>query len=152
MKIYPQQESTVQDFIKKFEDKLKEGKAFRVEFSSAEKRSLDQNALFQVWTRQYACEKLGINPKDLQNNTHDRFKLAFKRAFYNYTGYKGLIITGERDPLTDKAVPPRPVSTKDYPPPIMFEFMEYIQHFAGEQGITLEAKGQFLKLKQEQQV
>lgn len=152
MKIYPQQESTVQDFLKKFEEKVKEGKPFRVEFASAEKRSLDQNALFQVWTRQYACENLGVHPKNLGDNTHDMFKLAFKRAFYNYTGYKGLIITDERDPLTGKLVPPRPISTKNYPPEIMFEFMEYIQNFAGEQGITLESKGQFLKLKQDQQV
>jgi len=113
--------------------------------SSKTRRSIEQNALFQVWARQFAAHLKGSH--DVTDDEHEDTKYTLQRACYAATGWDFLIEV-RRDLLKGKDGPPGRKSTAKLSPGEMFQFMEWVQMLAAEKGLILEAHGEYADLQQ----
>lgn len=116
----------------------------RVVFSSPELgqgRSLDQNALFHVWMRQYAGYLTKTDAQLVPTGVVDGMKRHCKIMFWKEFKHDWMMhtITNPKTGESKKDV----VSTKVLSKARMFEFMEWIQATAANDGLILEAKGEY---------
>lgn len=121
-----------------------EAKYLKVTVREGKARTLDQNSLFHVWSRQYCAFVLQKHEKLISDAEHEAMKLTLKRHFYAAERNPWMLCT-----VTDyftKETKRDYVSTTRLERGEMFMFMEWIQNKAAEQGLLLEAKGEFAEL------
>lgn len=107
-------------------------------------RSLDQNALFHVWMREYAGHLTKTAPNLVPTGVIEGMKRHCKVMFYNETR-ANWIMTNIVNPKTGQSKKDV-VSTKHLSKSHMFEFMEWIQASAANDGLILESKGEYQEL------
>lgn len=111
-------------------------------------RSLDQNALLHVWSREIAAHALKKEIKAVEIGEHDGCKRSLKRKFWIETRHAWLIYTIV-DPLTGETKKDLS-SSSQWTHNNMFEFLTWLQAYAAtELGLTLESKGEFLRRQQD---
>lgn len=148
--VNPIEPDSINQFLLLFKNYVADRKPFRVVFSNPKKRSLDQNALFHVWCWEYGVHI--TNAGHLTGKAKDKLidctKKSIKAKAYNEFGWEFLltriknIFTGE---ITTEYR-----STAEYESGQMYQFMEYVQNIAAQDGLILESKGQFKELKESQ--
>ena len=109
------------------------------EFKSA--RSLDQNAFWQIVSREIAkklCEAAG---SDYDSESHEWCKGILKRRY-------GLV-RKRWNPLERKEQPYL-LSTKDYDKGELHELISKTLEYAAEIGVLIEAQGEYLDLRESQ--
>lgn len=122
-------------------------KSTTVCFSSPDtKRSIDQNALFQKWAREYACHTL--NKQTVSEAEHDAMKYTLQRHAYADTGWAYLL--GEKRDLFTGEVKPDRAHTKNFDKGEMHQFLNWVQNRAAQDGLMLESLGEYQQLQAEQ--
>jgi hypothetical protein len=111
-------------------------------------RSLDQNSLFQVWSREAAAYIASKHTRDVTEEEFESMKRKMKHAFYSDTGSPWMILK-LTDPLTGESRPEFRSSAK-YGRGEMFEFLTWIQMFWAKLGLVLESKGEYAALVRKQ--
>ena len=133
------------EFHRFLKAEYRNGKYIYVSYKTAKQRSLDQNALFHVWCREFSAHHASCKLRDVTEDMMTDTKYTFKKLYYQHTGNPELIkknediFTGEK-----KSVPQ---STKIYSVGTMFDFMEFVQNLASTKDLMLESSGQYLELK-----
>lgn len=111
-------------------------------------RSLNQNALFYVWLTEYAAHLMGVDKKQITAGIVEGMKRTVKARFYAETN-QSFMIHRVYSPLTRE-------NKKDYTSSgkwkagEMFMVLEWLQMSAANDGVILEAKGEYAKLKRKQ--
>ena len=113
-----------------------------------EPRTLSQNALYQAWAREYAAKMLSKKPEDVTEVEHEAMKYTLQRHCYAELK-RDYLITTLKDFFTGQEKPGR-ASTAGFSTAEMFEYMSWIQARAADDGLILEAKGEFAELKEKQ--
>ena len=111
-------------------------------------RSLDQNALFQVWSRELASRVFNVNPNFVDEGQHEGMKRWLKRQFYLDTSSEWMIGTMINPDTGEVKKDFR--STKKYTKGNMFFFMEWVQAYGAMKGVVLESKGEYQMLQEKQ--
>ena len=126
-----------------FVARLAPGESFEVKLVK-KRRSMEQNALFQVWTREIGEF---VFEREISETEHDAIKIDLQRRCYVDTSWPFLVRTLPA-PITGKPKIERTPTSKmgkwD-----MHEFMNWIQRFAAEQGLLLESQGEHSEMKAE---
>ncbi len=142
-------EKTLKNFQAHVEELWEKNKYVTFEWRIGPDRSMNQNALFHLWAREYAASLLGAGQKDVSEEILEGMKRTLKRECYRDTAWPFLTIklrnlfSGEEK--TDFR------SSSNFKRGEMFQFMEWIQGYAAQHhNLILEAKGEFAKLKREQ--
>lgn len=110
-------------------------------------RSIDQNALFHVWLYEYASHLLGSGTKNITPGVIVGLKFEVKKRF-NQHHPNNFMIHNVFNPITKQ-------SKKDYTSSgswkrgEMYMVLDWLQMHAANDGLILEAKGVFAKLKRE---
>lgn len=112
--------------------------------------SLDQKALFHVWCREWVAHKIRIRPDDVSPAQLASMKRTVKKIFYENTAYPWMV-----QQLQDLSVPDGKTFTaytscRDWLVGEMFLVLTFMQDVAAQDGLVLEAKGQFAKLQRKQ--
>lgn len=111
-------------------------------------RSIDQNSLFHVWLTEFAAFLAPCHKKEVTKGMVAGTKRTMKRLYYQQTGSKWMVhqvqcqLTGDHKPDF--------TSSADWGRGEMFDFLTWMQSFAGEKGCILESKGKFAKYQREQ--
>jgi hypothetical protein len=124
------------------------GKPFIVKIIPAiePRRSIDQNALFQKWSREYACHFL--NKQTVTEAEHEAMKYTLQRHCYAETGWPYLL--GEKRDLFTGEVKPDRAHTSGFDKGEMHQFLNWVQNRAAQDGLLLESLGEYAQLQQEQ--
>jgi len=110
------------------------------------RRSIEQNALYQLWARDYAKHLLGR--EKITEAEHEAMKMTLQRHCYIENGWSFLIEVLP-DMFGGKAKPSRR-STTDFDKGEMHQFMNWVQYKAADDGLILESLGEYAELKQGQ--
>ena len=113
-----------------------------------EQRSLDQNALYQVWSREYAAYLLKKPVKQITEGELDGMKRILKAHAYRDNGWDFMIYE-KINPFTGE-IKRDYRSTKNYKTGEMFQFLTWVQMKAATDGLVLESKGEFKHNQQRQ--
>lgn len=108
-------------------------------------RTMSQNALLHVWCRDYAEHLLKHKASEEEVLA---MKYTLQRHCYAATGWD-FLIKWRKDLFTGKQKAER-ASTTDMGQGEMFQYMTWIQTAAADDGLILEAKGEYLDLKHEE--
>lgn len=142
-------EHQLENFFSNVVDLYKEHKRLVFEFPEVggNGRSLDQNALFHIWIREYAGHLLKKSPKLVSSGEIDGMKRHAKITFYNETRNEWMLhtIVNPKTKVSKKDVR----STTNLSKAQMFEFMEWLQAMAAGDGLILESKGEFARMLEE---
>jgi len=142
-------ELQLEHFIGDVTDLFKKHKRLLFEFPEVggEDRSMDQNALFHVWIKQYAAHLLKKSPQLVATGEMEGMKRHAKIMFYKDTRNEWML---------NKIVNPKTGeskndvrSTKGLSKAQMFEFMEWLQAMAATDGLILESKGEYQRILEE---
>lgn len=110
-------------------------------------RSIDQNALLHVWLYEYAAHLLGVPKAEVTKGVIEGLKFEVKKRF-NQHHPNNFMIHNVFNPITKQ-------SKKDYTSSgswkrgEMYMVLVWLQMYAANDGLILEAKGVFAKLKRE---
>lgn len=113
-----------------------------------EQRSLDQNALFHIWAREYAAHLLKKNPHHIKEGELDGMKRVLKSHCYRDNAWDFLIYE-KINPFTGESKKDYR-STKHYKTGEMYLFLTWMQMKAATDGLVLESKGEFKHNQQKQ--
>lgn len=111
-------------------------------------RSLGQNALFHVWLDEFACHLAKCHYSQLTDGMREGTKRTVKGLFYQEYDYE-FMVHNVVCPLSKR-------SKKDYTSSAkwkqgeMYLMLDWFQNFAATKGCVLESKGEYAKLKREQ--
>lgn len=113
-------------------------------------RSLDQNALFHAWCREWVAAKLRKRPEDATKAEIAGMKRTVKKIFYLNTGADWMVCR-----VTDYSAPNGKTITEftssaDWASGEMFQVLSFMQMAAAEDGVLLESLGKFQKMQQKQ--
>lgn len=108
-------------------------------------RSLPQNALLQVWARQF-CDFMGFDSKEPE--FVEATRITLQRHCYLET-QKSFLIESTIDIITNQSRVQRRSTTKFDSGEMMF-FLSWIQKSAAERGLILESEGEFKELYESQ--
>ena len=111
-------------------------------------RSLDQNALFHVWLTEFCCHLARCHKSQVTEGMLEGIKLTMKGLFYRETDFSWMLLSVEC-PLTGNTKRGF-TSSKTWRRGEMFLFLDWLQNFAATKGCILESKGEFAKLKRDQ--
>lgn len=111
-------------------------------------RSIPQNGLLQMWAREYAAYLMKIPCKEVAKGQHEGIKAKLKELFYKETAESWMVMDTE-DPITGDRKK-KWASSADWKKPEAFMFLTWFQALAHDSGLILEAKGEYAKLKREQ--
>lgn len=111
-------------------------------------RSLDQNALLHVWLTEFAAYLTPCHTKQVTKGMLYGIKRSMKGLFYREYAYEWMI-QEVVCPLTKRSKKDF-TSSKDWKRGEIFIFLDWLQHFAATKGCVLESKGEFAKIKREQ--
>lgn len=106
-------------------------------------RSMDQNSLLQVWSREYARHVLKRD--EVTEAEQEAMRITLQRACYAATGWDWLI-EHVPDLFTGETKPQRRSTTK-FSKGEMTELLSWIQHRAAEDGLILESLGEYAELQ-----
>ncbi len=107
-------------------------------------RSLDQNALFHLWATEYAAHLLGNDKKSVTKGELAGMKRIIKKRF-NALNPNNFMVHDVTDPFTGNTKRDY-TSSADWKVGEAFMVMEWLQLYAANDGLILEAIGQFDKL------
>lgn len=120
------------------------GKTPWVKFEAPkQKRSIDQNSLFQKWAREYAGHIL--KKSEVTEAEHDAMKYTLQRHCYAETGWDYLL--GEKRDLFTGEVKPDRAHTSDFGVGQMHQFLNWVQARAANDGLMLESLGEYKELQ-----
>ena len=111
-------------------------------------RSMGQNSLLHVWLTEYAAHILRKDKRDVTKGELEGMKRATKGRYYTYSSDAFMIHT-ITDPVSGRSKRDY-TSSKDWKRGEMFAVLEWLQLEAANDGLILEAKGEFNKLKRDQ--
>ena len=114
-----------------------------------EERSLSQNALLHAWAREYAAYLLKKTGEDVTKGELAGMKRTIKLR-YNADHPNNFIIHEIVDPFT-KNTKQDVTSSGDWKTGELYMVMEWVQLTAANDGLILESKGQYEKLKRKSQ-
>lgn len=110
-------------------------------------RSIDQNSLLHVWLTDYAAHLLKKDKKKVTKGELAGMKREAKKAFYLYSHEPWVVHT---------VINPRTGETKrdftssaDWKRGECYMFLTWLQNHAANDGLILEAKGEYAKLQRE---
>lgn len=112
-------------------------------------RSLDQNALFHVWATEYAAHLLNCTKQEVTKAVLAGMKRTIKKRYYGEFGFDFMVheivnpFTGEKKKDF--------TSSKDWKRGEMYHVLTWLQMLAANDGLILEAKGEYAKLKRQEQ-
>jgi len=109
-------------------------------------RSLSQNALLNVWAREYAQHVLGKD--EVTEDEQEAMRITLQRACYAATHWEWLI-EHVTDLFTGESKPQRKSTTK-MDRGELSQLLDWIQHRAAEDGLILEAQGEYAELRERQ--
>ena len=115
---------------------------FHLYLKTDNKRTIDQNSLLHQWLSDWIRQKSGYKPAKIHV---EQLKRSLKQQAYlegmHYTldSYTCMITRGNRK---------RWRSTAEYSVAELTQFLDYIQYLAAEQGVILEAKGDYKRNKE----
>jgi len=107
-------------------------------------RSLDQNALFHLWATEYAAHLLDKDKKSVTRGELAGMKRIIKQRF-NASTPNNFMVHDVVDPFTGNTKRDY-TSSADWKVGEAFMVMEWLQLYAANDGLILEAIGQFEKL------
>ena len=110
-------------------------------------RSLDQNALLHVWATEYAAHLLKKSKKEVSSGELAGMKRIIKQRF-NSANSNRFMVHDVVDPFTGNSKKDY-TSSKNWKTGEMFMVLEWLQLYAANDGLILESKGQYDKLKRE---
>jgi hypothetical protein len=112
------------------------------------RRSLDQNALFQKWARTFAAHVFKVKESEVTDTQHEAMKISLQRKCYAQTGWKFLIVHYP-DAFGGESKPQRAPTSK-MEKGELHSFLDWVQMFAAEDGLTLESLGEYADLQERQ--
>lgn len=115
-------------------------------------RSIDQNALFHVWLTEYAAHLLNKTKKDVTKGEVEGMKRHVKREYCREFSSQfscKFIVHLVINPKTGETKRDY-TSSKDWKQPEMYHVLTWLQMKAANDGLILESKGKFAKLKREE--
>ena len=110
-------------------------------------RSIDQNSLFHVWLAEYAAHLLKKSTKEVTKGELEGMKIEAKRRF-NHHHVNNFMIHTVVSPITNESKKDY-TSSGDWKRGEMYLVLDWLQLYAANDGLVLEAKGVFAKLKRE---
>ena len=143
----PTNEQSVEQLQKNISEWVDGKEAFSVSIKSHSDRTLDQNALFHIWLREYAGYLLKKNREMVTEKESEDMKATAKRRCYAETGW-GFILIQRKDLITGQVAQVLQ-SSKKYSLGEMFMFLDWVQLWASDNGLILESKGEHKKLRDE---
>lgn len=111
-------------------------------------RSLGMNALLHVWLTEYAAFLLKKDKRTITSGEIEGMKFMAKKRF-NHLNSNNFMVHDIVDPFTGKTKKGY-TSSATWKHGEMFVFLEWLQMYAANDGFILESKGQYDKLKREQ--
>lgn len=113
-------------------------------------RSLDQGALFHVWSREWVAYKLKKPAEDVDKQELGCMKYTVKKCFYQSTGSPWMV--QQVYDLSNPDAPPVTefTSSADWGRGEMFEVLTWMQSAAIDDGLVLESLGEYAKLQRKQ--
>ncbi|NIB43783.1 hypothetical protein HBA55_29545 [Pseudomaricurvus alkylphenolicus] len=111
-------------------------------------RSLDQNSLFHVWLTEYAAHLLCKDKREVTPGEVAGMKRATKGRYYAYSG-ADFMVHVVTDPKTGRQKKDY-TSSKNWKRGQMYAVLEWLQMEGANDGVLLEAKGEYAKLKRQQ--
>ncbi len=142
---------TLKFFIERARELYKQHKYVTFEWRIGPDRSIDQNSLLHAWAFEYGCHIGGLSKaegKPGREQIIEGTKRGAKGEFYRETGYEWMVHTIKNPFTGEEKVDFR--SSKRYSRGQMFEFLTWLQCHADINGCVLESKGEYAKLKREQ--
>jgi hypothetical protein len=109
-------------------------------------RSIDQNALLHVWSRDFARHVL--DRAKVTSEEQEAMRITLQRHCYADTGWAWLI-DHHPDLFTGETKPSRRSTTK-FSKGEMFKFLSWIQARAADHGLVLESLGEYAELQESQ--
>lgn len=145
---------TLREFVRMVIALWDEAKYLRIEIKVGPIRKLSQNALYHIWSRQYAAHVLGIKPNKagkykVTKAQHEAMKYTLQRHCYVATAWDFLVIS-HPDMLTGDIGKPERRSSADFLTGEMYQYMEWIQARAADEGLILESLGEYKTLKEQE--
>jgi hypothetical protein len=110
-------------------------------------RSIDQNSLFHVWVTEYAAHLLKKSKKEVTKGELAGMKFEIKKRF-NHHHVNNFMVHTVSNPLTSESKKDY-TSSGDWKRGEMYMVMDWLQLYAANDGLVLEARGVFAKLKRE---
>jgi hypothetical protein len=107
-------------------------------------RSISQNGLFHLWATEYAAHLLGKDKKSVTKGELAGMKRIIKQRF-NASTPNNFMVHDVTDPFTGNTKRDY-TSSSDWKVGEAFMVMEWLQLYAANDGLILEAIGQFEKL------
>lgn len=126
-----------------------EHKYVTFEWRIGEDRSLTQNSLLHVWLTLYAAHLLRIPKKAVDSAILAGIKRKAKKMFYEETG-EAWMVHRIIDPWHPDKQRMDFTSSSDWSRGECYMFMNWLQNKAGEDGLILEATGEYAKNKRQQ--
>ena len=111
-------------------------------------RSIDQNKLLHVWATEYAAHLLDKSTKAVTKGELAGMKFEIKKRF-NHHHVNNFMTHTVYNPLTKQSKKDY-TSSKDWKRGEIYLVLDWLQLYAANDGLVLEAKGVFAKLKREQ--
>jgi len=145
--VNPYNDGTVQDFLRQFEEILKDKKPVKISMKKHNQSSLSQKALAHIWIRDYAAFYHNKSTKELTRTEEDNMKATLKQRAYKDYGWDFLLkkVTNVETGRSGYILQ----SISEYGKGECYMFMEFIQDYCGLQGLILETSGEFKRLKDE---
>lgn len=137
-------------FNKLCNDMLSEHRYLTFTWRIGPDRSLPQNALFHVWLTEYAGYLLKKRKEDVTEGELDGMKRTVKREYYLETGLSHLVyrLVNPRNPAENRM---EYTSSANWKQGEMKAALDWIAMKASQDGLVLEAKGEYAKLLREEQ-
>ena len=111
-------------------------------------RSLDQNSLMHLWLTEFCCHISKCHKREVTEGMIEGIKRTMKKGFYQAYGYAWMIHE-VKCPLTGNTKKDFTSSAK-WKRGEIYVFLDWLQHFAATKGCILESRGEFAKLKREE--
>lgn len=137
-------DSSEENAIKWIKELRKKYGRVKIDFTTGKSNSWDQKALFHVWLREYYRQKYNKNP-----STDEEKKFKWEVKIYAYTQGLHFMSESSYSSFLNKEMP-RLVSVAKLSTGEMYQLMNFTQMIAAQEGIILEAKGEYKKLKESQ--
>jgi hypothetical protein len=137
-------EHALKMFLVQLPDMWKKHKHITIKWRCGSSRSLSQNALLHVWLTEYAAKLLNKTKKQVTKGELEGMKRCAKGEFYKETANSWMILT-ITNPKTGESKKEF-TSSKDWGTGGMFDFLTWLQAKAAQDGLILEAKGEFAEL------
>lgn len=142
-------EETKENFRRCVDELFKKHKVLTFEWRVGGDGTLKQNALINIWVRIYAAHLLKVPEKMVTKEQLVGMKRTLKKWCYGTQGHSFLAFRITEMFTGDTKLEYR--SSSDYLQGERFIFLEWIQMYAADNhGLILEAKGEYAKLKREQ--